>query len=692
LRSCCRRSRSSGDAGHTASRSAAFFRREALEARGERRDIGTSIFRLLLETRADEPRKRLERIAVEIEMASLEERRELAWRLGRNRRAELNDRVASKRSFTRHELEQRDAERPHVGPRIDRRARAKLLRRHVTRRAQDRAAAGHRAIGPAHLRNPEVEDLEERRAIRALRQKEIRRLDVAVDDAARVRDGERLARAENQIGRECNVERASSSEHAREILSFEVFIDDERVSGFGESTGVEDRDHVLAVERCGSLGLAQQSAHGLLVDTAIASNELQRDGFVEVDVMRGEDRAHSACADEALDSIAPRYDTTRTELALERPHLSRLAVRGLFRAFGPSSADLGRESCDDLTAFVAAIEMIEDLLPRLARKTALCKIEDLALRGTILLRHDHASRSHRVVEQTAESLADLWIDGISGRFEGEAREPTPTAESIRSAIDEAFEAARSRHPAIRVSDEDLLMYALARAEAPQPFSGERTSDLLLACGLARGDAAALRSFDAEIAPRILPSLEKLRIDRSRIDDVLQRLRVDLFVGEGDEPPRIAQYRGRGDLVGWLRVTAARIALRAEKRPRSDSLDEDLAARLPDTHENAELELLRTKYAGPFREAFREAIEALSTRERTLLRQHHADGLSIDALAPIHGVHRATVARWIVGAERNVLDRTRSRLRELLAASPNECESVMRALAGELSMSFRWLKP
>jgi RNA polymerase sigma-70 factor (ECF subfamily) len=236
------------------------------------------------------------------------------------------------------------------------------------------------------------------------------------------------------------------------------------------------------------------------------------------------------------------------------------------------------------------------------------------------------------------------------------------------------------------------MYALARAETPQPFNGERTADLLLACGLSRGDAVALRTFDAEIAPRIVPSLEKLRIDRSRIDDVLQRLRVELFVGESDEPPRIAQYRGRGDLVGWLRVTAARIALRAEKRSRSDSFDDDLAARLPDTQDNAELELLRTKYAGPFREAFREAIEALSTRERTLLRQHHGDGLSIDALAPIHGVHRATVARWIVGAERAVLERTRSRLRSLLAASPTECESVMRVLAGELSMSFRWLKP
>ncbi len=290
------------------------------------------------------------------------------------------------------------------------------------------------------------------------------------------------------------------------------------------------------------------------------------------------------------------------------------------------------------------------------------------------------------MRQTAKSLADIWLAGISGDSD-----ETLVLDDVALAIDRGLAAARTRHPDVRVTDEDLVMYALARADGHDPFSPERTTDLLLACGLSRGDAAALRSFDTEIVPLITPALERLRLDRSRLDEAIQRLRVELFIGMSDGPPRIEKYRATGDLVGWLKVTATRLALRAQKQEKAGvGSDDDLFDRLPDARQNVELDVLRAKYKEPFREAFREAICGLGDRERTILRQHHADGLSIDALAPIHGVHRATVARWIVAAENAVLQRTRSRFRAILSASPAECESVMRLLKGELSMSLRWL--
>ena len=289
----------------------------------------------------------------------------------------------------------------------------------------------------------------------------------------------------------------------------------------------------------------------------------------------------------------------------------------------------------------------------------------------------------------SEALAELWIEGVTARLD----DPPPESTDVAHRLEQGFSSARARHPEISVSDEDLVMYALARTEATVPFDAARMADLLLACGLSRGDASALRTFDGEIVAKIRPALERLRLGRSEVDESIQRLRIDLFVGSGGEEssPRIAQYRGKGDLIGWLKVTATRLALRAQKREKQHlHADDALLDRLPDTGRDVELDILRAKYKVAFRDAFREALRNLADRDRTLIRQHHADRLSIDALAPIHGVHRATVARWIVAAERAVLDSTRARFRALLSASPAECESVMRLLGGELSMSLRWL--
>jgi RNA polymerase sigma-70 factor (ECF subfamily) len=286
------------------------------------------------------------------------------------------------------------------------------------------------------------------------------------------------------------------------------------------------------------------------------------------------------------------------------------------------------------------------------------------------------------VGQTDPQLGEAWLAGASP-----SEVPSASAQEIDATLRAAVAAARARHPDVRVSDEDLVLYARARVEGSDPPGPARLADFLLASGLDRGDPAALRIFDATVAPGILRSLEKLRIGRDRLEDVMQRLKEALFVGR---ERKIAQYRGEGELAGWLRVTATRLALRAERADRSVDRGDDFFERLPDRGADVELEVLRSKYAAVFRQAFRDAIASLGDRDRTLLRQHHADGMSIDALAPVHGVHRATVARWIAAAELSVLERTRARFRAELSASPAECESVMRLLRGELSVSLRWL--
>ena len=93
------------------------------------------------------------------------------------------------------QLEQHDAEREQIGAVIDRMAE-RLLRRHVRDRAQHHP--GHRDLRLGHLGGAaaildelgeaEVEDLDQA----ALGAHQVRALDVAVDDAARVRLVERF--------------------------------------------------------------------------------------------------------------------------------------------------------------------------------------------------------------------------------------------------------------------------------------------------------------------------------------------------------------------------------------------------------------------------------------------------------------------------------------------------------------------
>src|SRR5438128_2172894 len=82
-------------------------------------------------------------------------------------------------------------------------------------------------------------------------------------------------------------------------------------------------------------------------------------------------------------------------------------------------------------------------------------------------------------------------------------------------------------------------------------------------------------------------------------------------------------------------------------------------------EDPELGRLKEHYAADFRLAVRGGIAALGRRERTLLRQHFIDGVSLDQLAVLHRVHRATIARWIAQARRTLLELIRASLSQRL---------------------------
>jgi RNA polymerase sigma-70 factor (ECF subfamily) len=214
-------------------------------------------------------------------------------------------------------------------------------------------------------------------------------------------------------------------------------------------------------------------------------------------------------------------------------------------------------------------------------------------------------------------------------------------------------------------------------------------DLYLAAACTAGDQAAIATFRDAVFPVIRPALVKLALSPSTIDEAEQRVLVMILVGDPVRPA-IATFGGRGRLRSWVRSIAVRTARRlagiTEGAPDAQDELDQLTANVHDP----ELAMLRERYRDQVRAALAEALAALGERPRNVLRQYYIDGLTIDQLAALYHVDRATTARWVIGARSAVLDGTRDRLRSLLGVSSEEVESILRLVRSQLELSLRLL--
>jgi RNA polymerase sigma-70 factor (ECF subfamily) len=267
-------------------------------------------------------------------------------------------------------------------------------------------------------------------------------------------------------------------------------------------------------------------------------------------------------------------------------------------------------------------------------------------------------------------------------------------EAVAAAVARIGAAGRAAWPGVALADEAIAARLAARlrddAELRAAPGGapEHDADVYLAIALAGGDPGAVRAFEDRFVPLIDHALRRLRLPAATVDELKQRLRFDLLVGDG--APKIADYAGRGELAGWLRVTATRCALsqlRREGRAREAALDDMLLERWPDASPNPESKHLRAKYTAELKRAIREAFAALEVRQRNLLRQHVLDDLTIDDLARLYRVHRATCARWLADARAELGKGTRKRLIAALGLRFSEVDSLLRFLDSDIELSI-----
>jgi RNA polymerase sigma-70 factor (ECF subfamily) len=248
-----------------------------------------------------------------------------------------------------------------------------------------------------------------------------------------------------------------------------------------------------------------------------------------------------------------------------------------------------------------------------------------------------------------------------------------------SHLQHRIDVARARWPGVRV-DLDALRQRVADDLGPNP-SAERLhalnlEDLYLAIACARRDPAALGHLDALLV--LPPQVRRLADAHALGDEVLQQVRQKLVMGA---PPRILEYTGRGALVRWLRVVVVRTAISLRRSERATDTAEDLESLL--SAPDPEIDFIKLSDRVQLQRALTGSIDTLDARARALLRLHHLDGVSLDQLARLHDVHRATVARWLAEARTELLERTRERLRETLRLSSREVDSWVRLVQSRL---------
>ena len=264
-------------------------------------------------------------------------------------------------------------------------------------------------------------------------------------------------------------------------------------------------------------------------------------------------------------------------------------------------------------------------------------------------------------------------------------------------LDEAVRVAQAARPALRMSAErfaDWLRPRLHNSSVDKSSvdksSVDKSSveawalddlhlgDLYLACACADGDAAALRVFEAELMTQVPRWLARVGAE---VAEVQQQLRERLFCGE---TPRIHDYSGRGPLGGWLRVAAVRLALNEHRRQDASPRGE---VPLPSALDDPELAALQARYQGAFTDAVREGLRRLDDRERVLLKLHLAEAVTLERLAQMFQVDRATVVRWLAAARRKVRAAALDELGRRTDSDSDELMSVLKLLRSRLDVSL-----
>ncbi len=263
-----------------------------------------------------------------------------------------------------------------------------------------------------------------------------------------------------------------------------------------------------------------------------------------------------------------------------------------------------------------------------------------------------------------------------------AERALPEDESKRSLLRDGLERTNQTLPAWA----PLCMKTLGEIVRPHLSSDDlldvianwHLDELVIAHLAMHGDTNAIGIVSAMIT-NTAPALLSRGFEPNEIEEVSQEQLTALLVGTR---PKLTLYSGRGSLAGFLRSAMIRSTLN-RRRNETTRLRYAFAQRLEEVLDEPELQHLKQNYLARFREALKSAMASLDAEKKLALRLQLEDGLSIDDLGRMWGVHRATAARRLVTARETLATETRRQLQEDLDLSQSELTSIMHLIRSRL---------
>lgn len=301
----------------------------------------------------------------------------------------------------------------------------------------------------------------------------------------------------------------------------------------------------------------------------------------------------------------------------------------------------------------------------------------------------------------APGAAELWQDvalAVSSPPSSPPDHGPAGALELEAALSRAVARGAAAWPALEVAPDTFRAYVAARL----PAEGDRVAaleamaieDLYLACACVHGDRRAIAAFTERFVRVSVAAAGRSRRGGPPAEDMVQLVLEKLLTPRGELPPRLAEFSGQGGLRAWVRVTVVRTGIDLERmqtrRVVTDTGEPTEHLEALATTTDPELDYLKRHYRDEFRAAFAAALAGLDPRARNVLRQHLVDRLSIDQIGALHGVHRATAARWISRSREALLAGTREHLRGRLQLSEGEYASIMRLIDSMLEVSVQRL--
>jgi RNA polymerase sigma-70 factor, ECF subfamily len=256
----------------------------------------------------------------------------------------------------------------------------------------------------------------------------------------------------------------------------------------------------------------------------------------------------------------------------------------------------------------------------------------------------------------------------------------------------AIAAAHARWPSEWLPDEVFIEHLRDRIggedDPAEALSRLAAADLYLACACARGVTGAVEAFARTILREVDAHVARIDASAAFADEVRQDLAAKLLMAAPGARPKLDDYAGSAPLSAWVRVAAIRTALNLRRgKAFSAEVADDRAVAEHAASADVEIEHIRQRYRVPFETAIGKALGNLSTRDRTLLRLRLVEGMEVEAIATMYGVHRTTVTRWIGACQDRLLVETRRLLRDDFGLAIAEIDSLAGLVRSQLHLSL-----